>query len=144
MSYTAVRYPATRKTPSMRNPPDPADIVQTYVGQGEITFPRGGRLQSDFQLVHYRQGRWVLTCSGRFARTAYPQWTRLVQAYQVDPRRPAREQGWLAARYAGRTQDNRLLTIQQLYLLEADASGAGEKTVTLQMQFDCQEVSLGH
>ena len=84
-----------------------------------------------------------LSCSERFARTAYLQWARLVQEYKVDPWRPATQQGWLAARYAGRTQDNRLVTIQQLYLLEADASGAGEKTLTLQMQWDCHEVSLG-
>ena len=127
----------------MRNPADYGEIVQTYVGQGEITFPRGGRLQSDFELVHYRQGKWVLTCTGRFARTAYPQWARLVQEYKVDPWRPAPEQRWLAARYAGRTQDQRLVTIQQLYLVAADASGEGEKTLTLQMQFDCHEVSLG-
>ena len=61
----------------------------------------------------------------------------------MDPWRPASEQRWLAARYAGRTKDQQLLTIQQLYLLEADASGEGEKTLTLQMQFDCLEVSLG-
>jgi hypothetical protein len=128
----------------MRNPADHGDIVQTYVGQGEITFPRGDRLQSAFQLVHYRQGQWVLTCTGRFARPGYPQWVRLVQEYKVDPRRPAAEQRWLAARYAGRTQDQRLVTIQQLYLVAADASGEGEKTLTLQMQFDCQDVTVGH
>jgi hypothetical protein len=126
----------------MRNPRDYGDIVQTYVGQGQITFPRGGRLQSDFQLVHYQQGRWLLTCTGRFVRTAYPQWMRLVQDYKVDPRQPASQQGWLAARYAGRTQEQQLLTIQKLYLLEAEARGEGEKTLTLQMQFDCEGVSL--
>jgi hypothetical protein len=126
----------------MRNPANYGTIVQTYVGQGEITFPRGGRIQSDFQLVHYREGKWLLTCTGRFARTAYPQWARLVQEYKVDPWRPASEQRWLAARYAGRTKDQQLLTIPQLYLLEAEASGEGEKTLTLQMQFDCESVSL--
>ena len=53
------------------------EIVQTYHGQGEITFPRGGRIQSRVTLTHYTNGRYLLACAGRFAPASYPAWEQL-------------------------------------------------------------------
>ncbi|HMA34594.1 MAG TPA: hypothetical protein VKY74_08940 [Chloroflexia bacterium] len=118
------------------------DIVHTHRGQGQITFPLGGRIQCYFALAEYSTGKRLLTCTGRFPKAGYASWERLVSQYQVDPHLPAAQKRWLAERYEGRTDDDRQLKIQQMFLIHAQASDIAQKTLTLQMQFECQDATL--
>lgn len=118
------------------------EIVKTYTGQGQITFPRGGRIQSNFLMTEYASGKRLLTCSGRFAKAGYAGWEQLVSHYQVEPRIPTVKQAWRAERYEGRTEQNEQLTIEQMFLVNSRVSEVLTENLTLEMQFECQDASL--
>jgi hypothetical protein len=126
----------------MRNPTDDGEIVQIYKGKGEITFPLGGRIQSYFEMAEYATGKRLLTCTGRFTKTAYASWERLVSQYQVDPSKSAGQKGQLAERFEGQTEDRRQVSIKRMFLTGTQVSDIGTNNLTLQMQFDCQDVTL--
>ena len=123
------------------------EIVQTYHGQGEITFPRGGRIQSRVTLTHYTNGRYLLACAGRFAPASYPAWEQLVHQYRLETRLPlaqAREKGPVES-FTGRLEDDRPLILGQMVLIGAEARGltVHNQNLLLQMVFDCQDVHIG-
>jgi hypothetical protein len=131
----------------MHRKPSYGEIAQTDRGQGEITFPRGGRIQSRVTLTHYTSGRTLLTCEGRFTPESYPAWERLVHQYRLDGRMTfatARQTGQVE-HFAGRLEDDRPLTIGQMVLISAQAQGLAfaHQNLLLQMVFDCQEAHLG-
>jgi hypothetical protein len=122
------------------------EIVTTYSGRGEITFPQGGRIQCHFALTEYATGQRRLVCTGLFTQASYRGWEQLVHQYRVDPklaRAKARQRG-LLERYEGRTEDDRHLIITEMVLIAAEAHGVGIGTgnLRLQMQFDCEDVRL--
>jgi hypothetical protein len=131
----------------MHRKPSNGEIAHTYRGQGQITFPRGGRIQSRVTLTHYTSGRALLTCEGRFTPESYPAWEQLVHQYRVDERlTPARaQQTGQVERFAGRLEDNRTLTIERMVLISAQAQGLAfaHQNVLLQMVFDCPDVQVG-
>ena len=131
----------------MHRKPSYGEIAQTYRGQGEITFPRGGRIQSRVTLTRYTSGRTLLTCEGRFTPESYPAWEQLVHQYRMDGRlTPARaQQTGQVERFAGRLEDDRPLTVAQMVLISAQAEGLAfaHQNVLLQMVFDCQDVQFG-
>ncbi len=130
----------------MRSSTNYGQIVKTYTGRGEITFPRGGRIQSYFKLTEYSTGKYLLTCEGQFSQASYPGWERLIHQYRLDPRLPLEKahQNGLVEQFTGRTEDNQQLTIRQMVLIAAQARGLAlfKSNLTLQMQFDCQDTSL--
>ncbi len=123
------------------------EIARTERGQGEITFPRGGRIRTRATLTHYTNGRTLLTREGRFTPESYPAWEQLVHQYRVDGRlTPARAvQTGQVASFAGRLDDDRPLTIGQMVLITAEAQGLAfaHQNLLLQMVFDCQDTHLG-
>ena len=130
----------------MRSPTGYGEIVHTYRGRGEITFPRGGRIQSSFQLTEYSTGHCLLACEGQFTQASYPAWERLVHRYRLDTRQPlaqAQQRG-LTASYAGQTADDQPVIIAQMALIGAEARGLAvfHKNLTLQMQFACQDIHI--
>src|SRR4051794_25771249 len=100
-----------------RNPPDDGEVVQTVKGRGEITFPLGARIQTLFELNEFAGGKRRLTCTGRFAKTAYATWERLVSQYQVDSGKAATQKGQPAERFEGQTDDGRQLSIKRMFLV---------------------------
>ena len=131
----------------MHRKPNYGEIAQTDRGQGEITFPRGGRIQSRATLTRYTTGRTLLTCEGRFTPESYPAWERLVHQYRVegDLTRAKAVQTGQVARFAGRLEDERVLTIGQMVLISAQAEGLAfaHQNLLLQMVFECQDTHLG-
>ena len=126
----------------MRNAPDDGEIVQSCKGKGEVTFPLGGRIQSYFEMTEYATGKRVLICTGRFTKTAYASWERLVSQYQVDPSKATGSKNQLAERFEGQTDDSRKLSIHRMFLVGTQVSDIGTNNLTLQMQFDCQDATL--
>ena len=119
-------------------------IVQTYSGWGLITFPHGGRIRSHFVLTAYAIGEHRLTCAGRFPQASYRGWEQLVHQYRLSPSLPrekARSSGFME-QFAGRTADNRQLTVTQMFLVDAEARGVAGDTLHLCMQFDCEDADL--
>ena len=122
------------------------EIVKIHSGRGEITFPRGGRIQCHFALTEYATGQRRLVCKGVFTQASYRGWEQLIHHYRVDPklaREKARQRG-LIETYEGRTEDDRQLIITDMVLIGAEAHGVGigAGNLRLQMQFDCEDVSL--
>jgi hypothetical protein len=127
----------------MRNPTDNGEVVQTLKGRGEITFPLGARIQSYFELTEFATGKRLLICTGRFTKASYNTWERLVSQYQMDPSKAGAPKGQPTERFEGRTDDERPLTIARMFLTGTQVSDIGQNNLTLQMQFDCQDVTLG-
>ncbi|HUS14362.1 MAG TPA: hypothetical protein VM536_05000 [Chloroflexia bacterium] len=118
------------------------EVVRTFTGEGEILFPLGAKIQSNFVLSEYNTGKRMLICTGRFAKAGYASWEQLVSHYEVDPIRLGPQKKWPAQRFEGHTVDNQQLTIKQMFLIGSLASAAGDKSLTLQMQFECQDATL--
>ena len=126
----------------MRAQVDNGEIVNVYKGKGTIKFPRGGSIQSYFELTEYSSGKRLLTCTGRFSKTGYAGWEQLVSHYQVESHISNAKQAWRAEHYEGRTDTEQQLTIQQMFLINSRVSEVLSENLTLEMQFDCADVVL--
>jgi hypothetical protein len=119
-------------------------VVQVYAGQGTISFPQGGRIQSRFELTEYATGKRRLRCTGEFPQASYRGWEHLVHQYRLDaslPRRKAEATG-LVQSYSGFTVDNQPITITQMLLIDADAQGVTQGNLRLRMDFDCTDAEI--
>ena len=121
---------------------DRGAVVKTYSGQGQITFPLGGKISSYFTLAEYGSGERLLTCTGRFTKASYSGWEQLVSRYQIEPSEPGSRKEGLAGRFEGQTDDKIRLKIQRMFLIASQASAVGPDNLTLEMRFDPQDVSL--
>jgi hypothetical protein len=130
----------------MRSSASYGEIVRTSSGRGEITFPHGGRIQCTFTLTEYVTGKGILACTGEFTQASYRPWVQLVHRYRIESRHPladAQQQG-LTVSFRGQTAENQPVSLSQMVLIRAEASGVAllHKNVTLQMFFEYQDPAL--
>jgi hypothetical protein len=107
---------------------------------------RPGRVSAR-ALTRYTSGRTLLACEGRFTPESSPAWERLVHQYRLDggmTLAKALQTGQVEC-FAGRLEDDRVLTIGQMVLISAQAQGLAfaHQNLLLQMVFDCQDTHLG-